>query len=207
MRGLTFFALLVACWGHAEDGVFLRDPAADVQVKMEGPDIVVRIPTTRISPPKARCILLENSAGDSELIHTPEGLSPLGLYAADRKPSPRQGCVIVVILDTPPVQDRARSVVVKGKVFLDVQVSRSVDSPEAGWLSLPVNADKEYAGYLQAAGQLFGIEKNYLFDLRQTDEQLAKPASVEGPLSKEDIAEIRRTVYAMARQQILAVHS
>jgi len=202
MKHLIALAFLLAFSGNAEDGVYLRQ-AAEAQVKMEGQDAVVRMPMVKTAAPKAKCILLADSAGDSELIRTPEGSSPLGLYIADGKPSPPQGCVIIVILDSPAAENQARSVVVRGKVFLDVPTSKSAEFPKAGWLRLPVNADQECAEYLQAAGRVFGVETGRLFDVRLTDEQKAKPASVEGSLSKEDVAEIRRTVFAMARQQIL----
>ena len=42
-----------------------------------------------------------------------------------------------------------------------------------------------------------------MLDLRLTDEEQAIPAKVQGQLSEKDIDEIRRTIFAMARQEYL----
>ena len=70
-------------------------------------------------------------------------------------------------------------------------------------MTLPVGAGMQATQCLRDAGRVFGAEEKYVLDLRLTDAERATPAKVQGQLSEKDIEEIRRTVFAMARQEIL----
>ena len=70
-------------------------------------------------------------------------------------------------------------------------------------MTLPVGAGMQATQCLRDAGRVFGVEEKYVLDLRLTDAERATPAKVQGQLSEKDIDEIRRTVFAMARQEIL----
>ena len=203
MKRLIILAFFVASWGHAEDAVFLRDSTGAVKASIENQEAVVRFPVTKTAAPKARCILLVDSPPGSHLTHTPEGFRPLGLFLSGVQEVAKHKCTIQVILDDLLVAEPTRVVALGDLVFWDVRVTRSPESREAGWISLPVAAGQKAARYLRDAGRLFGVEEKNVFDVRLTDEERAKPATVEGPLSEQDIEEIRQTVYAMARQQIL----
>lgn len=203
MKHLIVLACFVTLWGHAEDGVFLRDSAGNVKASMADQEVVVRFPVTKTTPPKARCILLVDSQPDSHLTRTPEGFLPFGLFLTNIQSVATHECSIHVILDKPSVKEQPSVVVLGDQVFWDVHVSRTPEPWTGGWITLPVATGQKAARSLRDAGRLFVVEEEHLFDVRLTDEERAKPAMVEGQLSEQDIEEIRQTVYAMARQQIL----
>ena len=203
MKCHIVLAFLVAFSASAEDGVFLQDSAGSVKASMQDREVVLRVPVTKTIAPKARCILLVDSPLDTQLAHTPEGFSTIGLFLSDVQPVARHECAILVILDKPAAEEPARVVVLGGEVFWDVHVNRPLDSRPSGWLTLPVATRQIGPAYLSAAGRLFGVQEDHLFDVRLADEQRATPAKVHGQLSQKDVNEIRRTVFAMALQYML----
>jgi hypothetical protein len=195
MNRFILLALLANTWAHAQDGVYLADTAAGARAIMDKREVVVRFPVIRTAAPKAKCILLVDSQARSQLTNTPKGL-----VLVDTESVSKSECIMHVILDKPLPEEPVRVVVLGDLVFWDVHVSRS---REAGWMSFPVDAVLRGTQCLWNAGRVFGVEDKHVFDLRLTDEERARPAEVQGQLSTRDIAEIRQTVFAMARQQIL----
>jgi hypothetical protein len=180
---------------HEREGVFLRDLAAGVRATMEDREVVVRFPVVRATAPRARGVLLVDSLANSRLAYTPKGI-----VLVDAKSDSE--CTIQLILDKPLAEEPAPVVALGDAVFWDVGVRLS-PSREAGWMSLPLGAGQKATQCLRDAGRVFGVEQKYVLDLRLTDEERAKPAKVKGQLPEKEIGEIRRTVFAMARQQIL----
>lgn len=198
MNRFVVFALLATTWAHAQDGVFLANPAAGVRATMDNREVVVRFQVIRTTAPRSKCILLEDAHTNSQLTNTPKGFVLVNTESVSKSE-----CIIDVILDKPLAEEQSRVVVLGGVVFWDVRTSRSPEFREAGWLSLPVGAGQSATQCLRDAGRVFGVEEKYVFDLRLTDEERAKSAKVQGQLPAKEIAEIRRTVFAMARQQII----
>lgn len=218
MNRLIVFALLANTWAqaqrvylpdssagvrpgtlaHAQDGVFTCDLAAGARATMEDREVVVRFPLVSTPAPRARGIVLVDSSADSQLAYTPKGI-----LLSNNPSASKSECIMQVILDQPPAEQPAWVVVLGDAVFWNVRVTGSPGSPEAGWMTLPVWAGLQATQCLRDAGRVFGVEEKYVLDLRLTDEEQAIPAKVQGQLSEKDIDEIRRTIFAMARQEIL----
>ena len=198
MNRFIVLALLANTWAHAQDGGCLQDSAAGVRATMENREVVVRFPVIRAPAPRARCILLADSEINSQLTNTAKGI-----VLRNTESAATPAFIVHVILDKPPAEEPVRVVVLGDAVFWDVRVSRSFESREAGWILLPVGAGPRGAQCLRAAGRVFAVEEKYVFDLRLSDEERAQPARIQGELPAKEITEIRRTVFAMARQQIL----
>jgi hypothetical protein len=218
MNRFVVFALLANTWAHAQrvylpdspagarprtlaraqEGVFTCDLAAGIRATVEDREVVVRFPLVSTPAPRARGIVLVDSSADSQLAYTPKGI-----FLSNNPSTSKSECIIQVILDQPPAEQSGWVVILGDAVFWNVRVTRSPGSPEAGWMTLPVGAGHQATQCLRDAGRVFGVEENYVLDLRLTDAERAKPAKVQGQLSEKDIDEIRRTVFAMARQEIL----
>jgi hypothetical protein len=183
---------------HAQEGVFTCDLAAGTRATMEDREVVVRFPLVSTPAPRARGIVLVDSSADSQLAYTPKGI-----LLSNNPSASRSECCLHVILDQPLAEQPAWVVVLGDTVFWNVRVSRSSGFREAGWMTLPVGAGHQATQCLWDAGRVFGVEEKYVLDLRLTHAERATPAEVQGQLSEKDIDEIRRTVFAMARQEIL----
>lgn len=195
---------------HPQDGVFLPDPGAGTRATVEGGEAVVRFPVVKTTVPRTKGILLVDADPNSRLKDTPKGLV---LVEAESKV--KSVCLIQVILDQPlaeedarvPVlgeaEEPARVVALGDVVFGSVRVNRSPESPEIAWLSLPVESRQKAAQCLRDAARVFAVPEKNVLDLRLSDEERAKPAIVQGPLTERDVAEIGRTVFALAQREIL----
>lgn len=183
---------------YAQEGVFTRDLAAGTRATMEGREVVVRFPLVGTPTPTARGIVLVDSLANSQLAYTPKGI----LLSNNPSASKSESC-LHVILDQPLAEQPAWVVVLGDTVFWNVRVTRSSGFREAGWMTLPVGAGHQATQCLRDAGRVFGVEEKYVLDLRLADAERATPAKVQGQLSEKDVEEIRRTVYTMARQEIL----
>jgi len=178
----------------------MRDPRVVTVGSVEDSYLVLRHPLARASVPKAKGIVLINRPTHSELSF-PSGLVALKESTTDTS----WERVIQVILDE-PLQDRSGLVVVLGgRVFWDIG-----GVPEGhnhyipgGWISLRLGSRDEPKRVLQDAMRVFGIEEQHVLDLRLTEEELARVPTVTGQFSSDEVSEIQRTVFAMARFQIM----
>lgn len=180
------------------DGVFLLDSAAGVRATMEGGEVVVRFPVIRTAAPKVKGVILVDSLANSELTNTPKGL-----VLVENKSASKSESIIHVILEKARAEEPVRVVVLESEVFWDVRVNRVRAYQDSGWLSLPLEAGQKAAQCLQDAARVFDAAEKRVLDLRLTKAERAQPVKVGGQLTEKEIAEIRRLVFAMARQQIL----
>ena len=198
MKHLVTIFLLASVWANTEEGVFVQDTTAQVRATVENRELVLRSPISRIMAPKTKGILLIDSKDDAPLVFTPKGIR-LGDPETTAKPE----CALQVILEQAPEQEQTFVVVLREAVFWKVRMNRSRESLEAAWLSLPIEAGQKPAQCLRDAGRVFVVDDRRLRDLRLSEEERTKPAKVKGQLSERELVEIRNTVFAMARQQIL----
>lgn len=183
---------------HSQEGVFRCDLAAGAAVSMEDREVVVRFPVVSATAPRAKGVVLVDSLANSQLAYT-----PTGILLSNNPSASKCEYNIHVILDKPVAEQPALVAVLGATVFWNVSVSRCSEFPEAGWMTLPVGAGQKPMQCLWDAGRVFDVQEKYVLDLRLTDEERAKPAKVQGQLAEKDIDEIRQTVFAMARQEIL----
>ena len=184
---------------QARDGVFLVDSAVGVRATLEGRDVLVRFPVVRTTAPKARGIFLVDTSPNSQLVETPTGFA-----LSNREPTSTSEYLIHVICDKAPVEEPERMVVVLGtEVFWDVRVKQSRGFRETRWLSWPVEKGEKATQCLRDAARVFGAAEKQVLDLRLGEAQRALPAKVAGPVTEKEVEEIRQTVFAMARREIL----
>lgn len=185
-------------WTHASEGVFRCDLAAAAAANVQDREVVVRFPLVSATAPRAKGIVLVDSLPSLQLFCT------TGRFFLSNNPSASK-CEynLHVILDKPVPEQTAWVVALDDTVFWNVGVSRCPEFREAGWLTLPVGSSQKPAQCLRAARRVFDVEEMYVLDLRLTEEERAKPAKVRGQLQQKDIDEIARTIFAMARQEIL----
>jgi hypothetical protein len=183
---------------HVQAGIFRCELAAGAAVTMEDREVVVRFPVVSATAPRAKGIVLIDSLPNSQLADTPRGI-----VMSNNPTASKCNYSIHVILDKPVAEQPALVMVLGDTAFWTVGVSRCSEFREAGWMTLPVSTGQKPAQCLRDAGRVFDVEEAYVLDLRLSDEERAKPAKVQGQLPEKDIDEIRRTVFAMAQQEIL----
>ena len=143
---LMFSAMLV----HAEDGLYVMDTRKKPRACIDGNELVMRAALRKIAAPKAKSVILLDSAASSAGAYT---------IQVDLEESPEEGWMPIIAL--------GEAVLVEG-----VRVSHS--ERMGATLSFGTDSPQQATEFLARTAKIFGLGKQHVTDART---QKVKPES------------------------------
>lgn len=200
IRLIALLICLTVFSSSAATEMFRRGMDPTARVENFGTELVLRYSLTEISARPAVGIILANSEIRSELVILPRGQ---GIFLKEDQTMGKHGYIIYIIFHQECPNPEDLVAVFGDTVYWDIGGRQMPGSERRGWLALSINSDQEAERVLREARRFFQVDPLRVFDLRLSAEEMDRPVKMTGKLTEEDIEEIRLTVFAMARRQIL----